>query len=317
VELEEMTPRLHIALLASALMAPAMVVAEGPIDVSFLYSLSSTTGFIPFNGAQLAYDAGNKELFARADGLVRVFNDSGMEVFTFGDNLDIGALGSIAATEDGSILSLGWANGKPSIVRLNFRGEMVEQFPLSGIPAEYAAFNPAELRYWDGRIYLANLGDMQIMVFDARGNFEKFFDVAVMLGEPEKRKDYGLRCFNVDKRGNILFTIQPLFHGYLLSLEGNLREFGKRGSGPGRFNVVSGIAADEQGNLYVTDILKSAVVVFDSEFRFIKEFGGRGRKPGSLTAPIEIEAGNGKVFVSQYGRRGVSVFKVSSLPVSS
>ena len=311
-----MMARLHIALLASALVAPAAAKAEGPLDVSFLYSLSSTTGFIPFSGAQLAYDAGDKELFVRADGLVHVFNDSGMEVFTFGDNLDV-RIGNIAATEDGSILSLGWADQKPVIVRLNFRGELVEQFPLSGIPQEYAAFNPTELRYWDGRIYLANLGDMHIMVFDAHGKFEKFFDVAVMLGEPEKRKDYGLRGFNVDKRGNILFTIQPLFHGFFLTLDGHLREFGKRGSGPGRFNVVSGIAGDEQGNLYVTDILKSAVVVFDSEFRFIKEFGGRGRRPGSLTAPVEIEVGNGKAFVSQYGRRGVSVFKVESLPASS
>ena len=312
-----MHTRLLIALLASALLAPAAVVAEGPVDVSFLYSLSSTTGFIPFSGASLAYDGGNKELFVRADGLIHVFNDSGMEVFSFGDNQEAGSVGSIAATEDGTILGLTFVDQKAAVVRLNFRGELAERIALTGIPAQHAGFHPTELRYWDGHIYLANLGDMCVMVMDARGKFEKFFDVAPMLDMADKRQDLGFKTFNVDKRGNILFTIQPLFHGYVLSLEGKLREFGKRGSGPGKFNVVCGIAGDEQGNYYVTDILKSTVLVFDSEFRFIKEFGGRGRRPGSLAAPIEIEVGNGKIFVSQYGRRGVSVFKVESLPAAS
>ncbi len=312
-----MNARLHIALLASALVAPGAAMAEGPVDVSFLYSLSTTNGFIPFSGAQLAYDAGNKELLVRADGLIHVFNESGMEVYTFGDNLDVGGIGSIAATEDGSILNLGATDGKPVIVRLNFRGELAGRIELSGVPAEHAGFRPNELRYCDGRIYLADLGGMRIMVTDATGKFEKFFDVAALLNEPDKRQDLGLKGFNIDRRGNILFTVQPLFHGYVLSLEGKLQEFGKRGSGPGRFNVVSGIAADEKGNLYVTDILKSAVLVFDSEFRFIKEFGGRGRRPGNLAAPIEVEVGNGKIFVSQYGRRGVSVFKVESPPAAS
>jgi DNA-binding beta-propeller fold protein YncE len=312
-----MIARLHIALLASALLAPAAVVAEGPVDVSFLYSLSSTTGFIPFSGASLAYDGPNKELFVRADGLVHVFNDSGMEVFSFGDNLEVASVGSIAATEDGSLLGLAFFEQKPAILRLNFRGELVERIELTGIPPERAGYHPAELRYWNGHIYLANLGDMSVMVVDAGGKFEKFFDVAPMLDAADKRQDLGFKTFNLDKRGNILFTIQPLFHGYVLSLEGKLREFGKRGSGPGKFNVVSGIAADELGNYYVTDILKSSVLVFDSEFRFVKEFGGRGRRPGSLAAPIEIEVGNGKIFVSQYGRRGVSVFRLESPPADS
>lgn len=311
-----MIARLHIALLASALLAPAAVVAEGPVEATFLYSLSSTTGFIPFNGATLAYDGGNKELFVRADGLIHVFNDSGMEVYSFGDNLEVASVGSIAATEDGTILGLTFLEQKPAVLRLNFRGELIERIELSGIPPERASFRPAVLRYWDGHIYLANLGDMTIMVVDASGKFEKFFDVAPMVDAADKRQDLGLKTFNLDKRGNMLFTIQPLFHGYVLTLEGKLREFGKRGSGPGKFNVVCGIAADEQGNYYVTDILKSTVLVFDSEFRFVKEFGGRGRRPGSLAAPIEIEVGNGKIFVSQYALRGVSVFKLESLPAS-
>jgi len=312
-----MKARLHIALLALALVAPAIAKAEGPVDVSFLYSLSSMTGFLPFSGASLAYDGQNKELFVLGDGLIHVFNDSGMEVFTFGDNLDVGGLSNLAATEDGNLLSLTRVDKKLVVLRLNFRGELIDRFELSGVPPELSDFTPGQLRYCDGRIYLVELSGMRIMVTDAAGKFEKFFDVAPMVDAADKRQDLGFKTFNVDRHGNMLFTIQPLFHGYVLSLDGNLQAFGKKGSGPGKFNVVSGIAADEQGNLYVTDILKSTVLVFDSQLRFVKEFGGRGRRPGSLVSPTEVEVGNGKIFVSQYGRRGVSVFKVESPPASS
>jgi hypothetical protein len=42
----------------------------------------------------------------------------------------------------------------------------------------------------------------------------------------------------------------------------------------------------------------------------VKEFGYRGRAPGSLAAPEEIVAAGGKLFVSNRGRKGVSVFRV-------
>src|SRR6266568_3039427 len=258
-----MNRRLHIALLASALLAPAAGAAEGPVNVSFLYSLSSTTGFIPFSGASIALDFQNRELLVRADGVFRVFNESGMEVFSFGDSPEVGGLIAVASLEDGSILGFALGAQKTALLRLNFRGELIERFEVTGIPAEHRDFHPSAMRYWNGRIYLADLGGMRILVADAHGKFEKFFDIAAMMDVPDKRQDLGLKTFNVDKRGNILFTIQPLFHGYVLSLDGNLREFGTRGSGPGKFNVVAGIAADEHGNYYVSDILKSSIIVFD------------------------------------------------------
>jgi len=97
----------------------------------------------------------------------------------------------------------------------------------------------------------------------------------------------------------------------VLSPDGTLRSFGIKGSAPGKFNVISGIAVDEKGYYYVTDILKSAVLVFDKDFRWLKEFGYRGNRPGSLASPVDVAAGGGKIYVSQYARRGVSVFKIT------
>jgi hypothetical protein len=309
--------RLCSAALVATLVVPAPALAVEPMEFSFLFSLSSTTGFIPFSGASIAYDSWNKELFVHEGGIFHVFNESGMEIYSFGDNPELGAVIGIAAVEDGTLLGLSISDGKTAIIRLNFRGELVERVALSGVPPEHAGFVPCALRYRNGRIYLADLGGMRILVADAAGKFEKFFDVAGMMDLADKRQDFGFKGFNVDRDGNIIFTIQPLFHGYFLTLEGQLREFGTRGSGPGKINVVSGIAADEQGNLYVTDILKSVVIVFDKNFRVVKEFGGRGYRASSLAAPHEVEVGNGKIFVSQHGRRGVSVFKVQPPPAAS
>jgi hypothetical protein len=54
-------------------------------------------------------------------------------------------------------------------------------------------------------------------------------------------------------------------------------------------------------------------MVFDKEFRFIREFGYRGDKPGNLIRPNDLAMGNsGKLYVTQVRNRGVSVFSLTS-----
>jgi hypothetical protein len=79
------------------------------------------------------------------------------------------------------------------------------------------------------------------------------------------------------------------------------------------FGVVSGIARDDRGNCLVVERLRSVVMVFDKEFRFLKEFGYRGDKPGNLVRPSEVAVGNaGKIYVTQLMDRGISVFHVTT-----
>jgi len=202
------------------------------------------------------------------------------------------------------------------VFRANFRGELVGRVELKGFPPELADFKFNSLAEGKGRLFLGDLGNMRIVVTDIEGNFLQLHDIAAMLGEDvaKKRADYGLKSFRVNRNGDILFTIQALFKAYILYADGTLRGFGQRGSAPGKFNVIAGIAQDERGYLYVTDMLKSAVIVFDPEFRFSKEFGYRGRHRGAIVAPVDIVAGDGKVFVSQFGKRGVAVFKIQPPP---
>jgi outer membrane protein assembly factor BamB len=89
-----------------------------------------------------------------------------------------------------------------------------------------------------------------------------------------------------------------------------MRMFGTRGSSPGKFNIVSGITADDQGNIFVTDTLRCVVIAFDKDFNFKTEFGYRGLDPGNLIAPMELVVNNDRVYVSQSRSRGVSVYRI-------
>ena len=110
----------------------------------------------------------------------------------------------------------------------------------------------------------------------------------------------------------MLFTVPVLFRAYKLTPDHKLSGFGRPGSAPGRFNVVGGIVADDQGYYYVADRLKSAILVFDKDFKFQIEFGYRGIKPHNLIGPKNLGLDNeGKLYVSQLSSKGVSVFKIT------
>jgi hypothetical protein len=302
--------RLTITLALLALASPSLAQAQ-LLDVRFLHKLSSTTGVLPLHGLAVDIDPVTKEVLVVGEGRVRIFNRSGMEVFSFGDDPELGGIASAAPTADGDYLLLSMVDGSPVVVRANFRGEFKERIVPRGLPAEVSGtFGASVVRWALDRIYLADLGGMRVVVLRMDGSFEAFHDLAKLCGVEDKRADNGVKGFRVAPNGDILFTVQTLFKAYVLSPDGTLRPFGQRGSAPGKFNVVTGIAVDEQGRYYVADILKSAVLVFDKDFRWLKEFGYRGGKPGNLFAPVDVAAGDGKVFVSQYAKKGVSVFEV-------
>jgi hypothetical protein len=302
-----------LALLA-ALAAPATVRAQ-PVDVSFLYKLSSTTGVIPFHGLSVSYEPVGKETIVVGSGRVTIFNSSGMEVYSFGDDPALGGIVAAAPTDNGDYVLLSQVDdGQQAIVVANFRGELVGRVEPRGLPDSVPRpFLASAIGWAKDHIYLADLGGMRIVVLGMDGAFLEFHDLAERCEVADKRADNGLKGFRVAANGDILFTVQPLFKAYVLKPGGELVAFGQRGSARGKFNVITGIAADERGYYYVADILKSAVLVFDKNLRWVKEFGYRTNKPGAIFAPVDLAAGDGKVFVSQFARKGVSVFEVKAV----
>jgi DNA-binding beta-propeller fold protein YncE len=289
--------------------------ALAEITPTFLYHLSNFSGTIPYNWAKISVDRFRNEIYVidAAGSEVRVFNDQGMEIFHFADDRSLGHVYDVTVKEDGNMLVLASKGGETSVFACNFRGVVQEQVGLKELPPDFSGFLPTRIVYRQGLIYQVNTSSGKIVVTDGEGNFLSGYDPYTILGIEEKdRVNTQMGDFAVDPEGNMLFTIPVLFSAYRLAPGGELSSFGRRGGGPGGFNIVSGIAADSKGYYFLTDRLKCAVIVYDKNFQFVKEFGHRGSRPENFVSPSDlgIDAA-GKLYVSQRRNRGISVFKIT------
>jgi hypothetical protein len=309
---------LMLLLAASLLLAPFPALVSAEVKSNFLYNLANFHGKVPYSEVRVRVDRARDEVYVVERGIVRVFNETGMEIFWFGDNPDLESIYDLAVDDKGDLylLSFNFANPadpKYFLIRCNYRGDMKEKIAVTGTPPEFPSFFPNYLYYREGKFLFLSSNGMRAIVTDRNGQFLKGYDFAGILEVPEKdRPNTEIFGFSLDSEGNMLFTVPVLFRAFVVSPDGKVAaSFGKAGSAPGLFGVVSGIAKDDQGNCLVVERLRSVVMVFDKEFRFLKEFGYRGDKPGNLVRPSEVAVGNaGKIYVTQLMDRGISVFHV-------
>jgi len=306
-------------LATALLLAPFPAQASAEMRSNFLYSLANFHDKVPYNDVRVRVDRIRDEVYVLDGATVRVYNDSGMEFFWFGDNPELEAIYDLAVDEKGDLFLLSYsfdnlANPEYFLIRCNYRGDPKEKMKLTGIPSEFPRFFPNNMLYRNGRLFFFNSRQSQVVVTDRHGKFQKGYDLADILEVDEKdRPKTEITGFNVDSEGNMLLTVPVLFKAFVVSPDGKVAaSFGKAGSAPGLFGVVGGIAKDDRGNYLVVERLRSVVMVFDKEFQFLMEFGYRGDKPGNLIRPNAVAMGNaGKLYVTQVRNRGVSVFSVS------
>jgi len=311
---------LVVPLAALLFLAPFPAQASADVKSTFLYSLANFHGKLPYNDARVRVDRARDEVYVVERGIVRVFNDTGMEFFWFGDTPELGSVYDLALDEKGDLFLLSYAPSDPEtptyfLIRCNYRGDVKEKMTVTGLPAGFSGFFPTHMFYQDGHFLFLNDSKMQVVVTDRKGVFQKGYDLADIIEIPQKdRPNTEIFGFNLDSEGNMLFTVAVLFKAFVVSPDGKVTaSFGKSGSAPGLFGVVGGIAKDDRGNYLVVERLRSVVMVFDKEFRFLKEFGYVGDKPGNLIRPNQVAVGNaGKIFVSQLRSRGVSVFSITN-----
>lgn len=283
-------------------------------SADFLYTLSDFSGTKPFSSARMNLDAENNEIYAMAGEAVYIFNAGGMEVYRFDYDPNIGIIADVAVLSNGQLAVLAGKGAQTSLVRCTFRAEPVGLIELSGVPQEFSNFTPDRVHAREGLIYLTGFSAMKVIIADEQGKFVRGVDLAKELGMSEKeRQETGLGGFALDHAGNMLLTIPAQARVNIISADGNVRLFGKRGSAPGRFGVVTGIAADKDGNILVVDKLRSVVMVFEPvNFNLVKEFGSRGFKPGNLIGPDDIVVdGQNRAYVSSLRKRGINVYQLS------
>jgi DNA-binding beta-propeller fold protein YncE len=300
-----------VALLLLVLCAPSR--SSAAVKATFLYSLSNFTGVVPFNYVREFIDSEKNEIYVVSGDSVSIFNGSGMEVYRFGDDLKIGVFMDLSVESDGHILILSRMGSNFRLTRCNYRGEPQARIEIRNLPKTFAGISPTRLLSRNGKLYLADLNAKKVVVTDANGVFQEGYDIAPLLADFEEKPgaEYDIVGITVDGEGNLFFTVPTMFKAFRFSPDGQLAAFGSAGNLPGRFNLVSGIVTDDKGNIYVTDILRCTVSVFDKEFKFQAQLSQRGLGPGDLIAPSELVIDkSGKLYVSQSRNRGISVFRV-------
>ena len=87
--------------------------------------------------------------------------------------------------------------------------------------------------------------------------------------------------------------------------------FGSRGSGPGQFESIAGIAADGR-RIVVTDAIATPVQVFDRRGAYLRGFGGHAIGVSNFSLPAGVAlAGRGRIVVLDSIRQEIKVFEES------
>lgn len=99
------------------------------IKGTYLYTLSNFDGIIPYLWGRVVVDREQDEIYVIYQSIITIFNENGMEIYQFGEDMDLGQVFDVASDRDGDILLLCYKNSAFSIIRCNFRGEPREVSP--------------------------------------------------------------------------------------------------------------------------------------------------------------------------------------------
>lgn len=306
------------AIAALLLAGGGSAASSGPVDVGHLYELSDFAGTIPCDDARIVVDAPRHEAYTLWGNTVRIFNASGMNVYTF--TLDPGSvqLSDLAVAADGGLLMLvyppaGDTTGTWQVLRADYRGRVTGAFPIAR-PAELAAFGPTRMLLRGDTLWLVSPSQLLAATFGLDGGHRRRIDLGAIAEVPDaERADSELRGFDAAADGAFVFSIPVQFRVYVAAPDGSVRAFGKSGSAAGNFGIVSSVAFGDGGRIVVSDRLRNVVMIFDENLGFLREFGSRGDRANRLTRPGELATGSdGKLYVSQLRNKGVAVFAMTT-----
>lgn len=119
----------------------------------------------------------------------------------------------------------------------------------------------------DENVYVADLFNGNISIFDSKGEFIKYFqDDEKVIQSPGGLRIYDEKLYVTDIKANKLF---------IFSMDGKkLMEIGGAGAEEGKFIAPNAVAVDDDNQIYVTDSGNNRVQIFDKDGNFINIING-------------------------------------------
>jgi DNA-binding beta-propeller fold protein YncE len=128
----------------------------------------------------------------------------------------------------------------------------------------------------DGNIYVADLYNANISIFNSKGKFLSYFEPK----EKVIKSPGGLRIFN----NNLYVTDIKANKLFIFNLDGEkVMEIGGPGAEEGKFIAPNAVTVDDDKQIYVTDSGNNRVQVFDKDGKFIKIINGSEDGKGAST----------------------------------
>ena len=117
----------------------------------------------------------------------------------------------------------------------------------------------------DGKKYIADSTALAVFVFDKNDNLTAIFGKELDI----KPVDVVIRqqkCYIADAANNQVIILDK-------NTGREITRIGKEGDGEGQFKLITGLAVDEDGNIYVTDKIKAVITKFNSSGIFQQTIG--------------------------------------------
>jgi tripartite motif-containing protein 71 len=188
----------------------------------------------------------------------------------------------------------------PTVPAQSALSPMEQLWETNGSPNAFRL--PTELAVdTQGNIYVIDGGNHRVQKFDKDGNF------LLTWGSPgagdgqflfqASPAHYG--SIAVDKDSYVYVTDH---HNRIQKFDSNgnfLMKFGETGYGDGEFASLYGVAVDDQGNIYTTDLTKYEIQKFDSEGILLQKWEVPSCKPGGTATPQNLVVDRqGQIYVT-------------------
>ncbi|MFQ5645116.1 MAG: 6-bladed beta-propeller [Thiogranum sp.] len=131
----------------------------------------------------------------------------------------------------------------------------------------------------DSQVFITDSGLGQLFVATPEANF-----LAPVELEPEPQQPTGVLF---EQATGHLYIVDTTAHAIKVYSDAGtlIRQFGRRGTGPGEFNFPTALWQNRQGQLLVTDSLNFRIQRLDTRGRFLGQFGQPGDASGDLSRP--------------------------------